>query len=165
MRKYLHFVCPTDHLESVIKYTYKGDHFFLSSLGNSETFDTDSLRQIKKMLEIHDIRQIIFVLSDNNRIVRDALNKQNISKFEGLQSLSKQVIEKKENCELRWQTYDLQFLILSWHLHNKVQSLQYELEEEFHDQLIIQAKIYKRRENTFCNIYSDLIFREDFSLN
>ena len=75
------------------------------------TFDHDMVGQIRDFLEVNHIREISFVLSDDNRIVSDALKKQTYSKLEGLHHFYKQIIKDKKYSDLLW--FDT---FLSWFL-------------------------------------------------
>lgn len=165
MKKHLYFICPTDFLEPVIRNSFESEHYFLSSLGISMAFDERNLRHIKDTLEIHEIRELSFILADDNRFFRDALEEQKYSDLNILKSFYEQMREEKDNCQDLWQSYNRQFLILSRYLNNRIKSLQYALEETCMYRLNIDAKIYKRQEGMFYSIYPALIFREGVSLN
>ena len=47
MLKHLYFICPTDFLEGVIENVFKQINYYYTSLGNSITFDKDSVKQLK----------------------------------------------------------------------------------------------------------------------
>lgn len=165
MKKHLNFICPSDYLEAVIKNTLSGEHYFLSSLGISLAFDERNLRHIKDTLEINDIRDISFILSEDNRFVLDALGNRDHKDQKNLQNFYDELREEKENCRELWQAYDRKFLILSRYLNNKIKALQDVWDLEYTCRLSIDAKIYNRQEDTFNSIYPALIFREGVSLN
>ena len=72
----LFFLCPTDCLESIINKNYKGKNYFYTSLGNNSSFDLISLDSIKALICRHDIRNIYFVFSEQNKIVIEAMRGQ-----------------------------------------------------------------------------------------
>ena len=72
MNASLFFLCPTDCLESIVNKNYKGNNYFYTSPGNNSSFDLISLESIKALICRHDIKNIYFVLSEQNKIVIDA---------------------------------------------------------------------------------------------
>ena len=165
MRRYLNFVCPTDCLESVIADAVSGEHFFISSLGNSVVFDQSMMQQIKELLETEKLSGISFLLADDNRFVLDALGEQNFWELKGLEDFYDQITREKEYSEELWQMYDNQFLILSNYLNAKIRLLKENLHRLGLVQTDIRAKIYKRQEGMFRQIYPDVMMREYVSLN
>ena len=165
MQKHLYFVCPTDYLEPVINTTFKKENYYLTSLGNSIAFDTDRVEQLNELLQTKNIRDITFVLSDNNRIVSDALEKKDFSEITGLNDFYNQIARQKKHSEGVWKTYNRQFLILSYHLNEKIKELQLGLKCLSINSPQISGKIYNRHTEVFSNIYSDLICRDCVSLN
>ncbi len=165
MQKHLYFVCPTDHLEPVINSTFKQENYYFTSLGNSIVFDTNMVSQLKELLQAKNIRDISFVLSDNNHIVSDALGKQEFLGIAGLSNFYNQMTRQTEYFEGVWQTYNHQFLILSHHLNDKIKELRLASKCLSIDPLKINGKIYNRHQEVFNDIYSDLICREYVSVN
>ncbi|MDN5213216.1 hypothetical protein QQ020_14200 [Fulvivirgaceae bacterium BMA12] len=157
MQKHLYFICPTDHLEPIINSTFKQENYYFTSLGNSIVFDTNMVSQLKELLQTKNIQDISFVLSDNNRIVSDALGKQAFSGITGLSNFYNQITRQRENSEEVWQTYNHQFLILSHHLNDKIKELKLCLKQLSVDPPKINGKIYNRHQEVFSDIYSDLI--------
>lgn len=56
MQKHLYFICPTDHLETVINNTFKQENYYCNSLGNSIKFDSEMVGQINVLIETKNIR-------------------------------------------------------------------------------------------------------------
>lgn len=165
MLKHLYFICPTDFLEGVIENVFKQENYFYPSLGNSITFDKNSVEQLSRLLETKNINEIFFVLSDDNRIVLDALGKQDFSRIAGLNNFYDHINRQKEYSESSWQTYNQESLVLSYHLNNKINELRLGLNTIFFNPLNISGKIYNRQKKVFYDIYPDLICREYFHLN
>ena len=165
MSKHLFFVCPTDHLEPIINQRFKSENYYYSSLGNSLQFDNESMREIKRIILSHNIDDISFVLFIENRIILDALGKQEYSQIKGLNQLYQQIKLENEHYGESWYPLDTTFLILSSHLNKKIKELRKELEGSITDQLRIHGKIYDRNEQLFNDIYPELIFSESISLN
>lgn len=128
-------------------------------------FDAIMLGKIKELILTNNIREISFILANDNRIVLDALGNQNFSDISGLNNFYNHIIRKKEHSEVSWKTLDHQFLILSYHLNGKIKELKLGLNDSSFDQLKITGKIYNRQENHFNDIYPDLICLECFHLN
>ncbi|MEL6971733.1 MAG: hypothetical protein AAFZ63_18850 [Bacteroidota bacterium] len=165
MQKHLYFICPTDHLEPVIDRAFKRVNYFYSSLGNSIMFDADTVGQISMLLETKEIDTISFILANDNRIIKDGLGQQEYVHIAGLNTLYKQIKSQKKDAEISWQTPDHQFLILSYHLNNKIKELKRGLQRQHIEQRPIQAKIYRRHQQQFNDIYLDMVCREHFALN
>ena len=165
MKKLLYFICPTDGLEPIINNRFKQENYYYSSLGNSIAFDGNVVEQLKKLISTRNIGAIAFVLSSDNRIVLDALGKQNFSDVTGLNNFYTQITRQKEYSEISWQTWNRQFSVLSYHLNQKIKELKGALNEATTNQLEISGKIYNRREHKFNEIHSDLICMEYLSLN
>ncbi|WP_353778374.1 hypothetical protein [Winogradskyella sp. 3972H.M.0a.05] len=165
MHKALFLLCPTDCLESIINDTFKHENYFYTSLGNSFISDTETIENIKELIIQHNIRKIYFVLSDDNKIILDALGGQSFSDIRGLQKFYTEVTRQKERSEVLWQTDNRQFSILSYYLNNKIKELQLELDNLPIHLPRISGKIYFRQKNIFSNIYSDLICIEKHYLN
>jgi len=98
MKQCLYFICPTDYLETIIERTFDQENYFYSSLGNSVIFTKDELSEIKKLICSKGIREISFVLADDNPIVLDALANQNFSDIRGLKKFYNQVSEEFVIC-------------------------------------------------------------------
>ncbi|MEO1257238.1 MAG: hypothetical protein AAFZ15_00515 [Bacteroidota bacterium] len=165
MQKHLYFVCPSDYLETVIDKTFRQENYYCTSLGNSMVFDLDTVEEIIKLLKSKNINEVSFVLSDDNSIVQDALEKQDFSGITVLNDFYDKIIAHQEHSEVSWQICNRKFLILSYHLNNKIKELKLGLKTIYFNGLKINGLIYKRQENIFQDIYSDLICREFFYLN
>ncbi|BDS11058.1 hypothetical protein [Aureispira anguillae] len=165
MQNHLYFICPTDNLETIIDYTFRGRNYYYTSLGNSIVFNNDTTWQIQKLINKNHINKISFILSNDNRIILDALGNQGFSKVTGLNNCYDEIIKQKKLSEKSWQRYKRQFSIISYHLNKKIKELRFGINGSFASQLKISGKIYHRQEQVFKDIYPDLICRESFSLN
>lgn len=128
-------------------------------------FDADTVGQISMLLETKEIDTISFILANDNRIIKDGLGQQEYVHIAGLNTLYKQIKSQKKDAEISWQTPDHQFLILSYHLNNKIKELKRGLQRQHIEQRPIQAKIYRRHQQQFNDIYLDMVCREHFALN
>ncbi len=165
MNSRLYFICPTDCLESIIENTFHQENYFYSSLGNSVPFTQIELSQIMKLICSKGIREIYFILSDDNQIVSDAIDKQDFSNIRGLKKFYDQVILQKEHLEMSWKTQNSQLLILSSFLNEKIEKLKNGLSDLMIGEITIKSKIYIKKEYVFKDIFSDLIFSKAFVFN
>jgi len=165
MKKCLYFICPTDYLESIIEGRFQQKKYFYSSLGNSVTFGEHELRQIMKLIKTKNIREISFILADDNRIVLDALGNKDFSYITGLNNFYDQVIMQRAYLEMSWKIRNPQFFMLSYFLNNKIEELRKGLSDSMIDHITINAKIYRKKDDKFDELYTVLICQKDFSLN
>jgi len=165
MKKCLYFICPTDGLETIIESSFNQENYFYSSLGNSIIFNENALRHTKSLICSIGIKEICFVLSDDNRIVLDALGNQDFSDVAGLKRLYNQVLIQKEHLETLWQIQDPQFLILSSFLNKKIEKLKDGLSDLMIGEITISGKIYSKEEHMFKDTYADLILTEEVIFN
>lgn len=165
MHSCLYFICPTDHLETVIDSSFKGKNYFYTSLGNSITFDKDMVEQISDLIEMRSIREISFILSGDNKVIMDALEKQSFSEIKGLGSMYSEVVSQKKYSEVLWTMESIHSSIISHLLQGRIKELQLVLKGWFVHLLDVNAKVYNREQNTFHQIHPELTHLEYFSLN
>lgn len=165
MQEQLFFICPTDYLEPIIDNTFKRKNHYFTSLGNSMVFDNAMLDQLDVLLRARDIGRIYFVLSYDNSIVSDALGNEMLSDIIGLNDFYFQIANQKEKADNLWQAHDSRFLMLSYHLNNKIRELSAVLKRLSVDPVKIKGKIYHKEEAMFRNIYSDLVCRDYVYVN
>jgi len=102
MNRRLYMICPTDHLESVINDRFNGPMFFYTSLGNTVAFTEKALGQIAELIEEKSIKEITFILSEDNNILQDALNSQSFVGTRGLYKPYSDFLEyKKQITEIK----------------------------------------------------------------
>ncbi|CAM1343556.1 hypothetical protein [Tenacibaculum amylolyticum] len=165
MQKHLYFVCPTDHIETVINSTFQEENYYWTTLGNSVSFTRDTIREMYALIVTKNITEITFVLSDDNKIVKDALQKQQFSEIRGLDNFYDKISHQRQFATLLWQTDDPRFPVISRYLLAKIQDLQLSMDSEFSSHVKIGAKIYNRNEQIFKKIYAPLFHLESFNLN
>nr|WP_299388551.1 hypothetical protein [Allomuricauda sp.] len=165
MHRNLYFVCPADSLEPVINRVFGGQNHFYTSLGNSVVFEKDTADQIKQLILKHNIQEISFVLAMSNPIISDALKNQVYADIRGLNDFYVNVLRQKGLSEVLAREYNRRFIILSYHLNEKIKELRRVLEESPANDLKIGGKIYNGQHKTFYKIYSPLVCSEYFSLN
>ena len=117
------------------------------------------------LIETRKIGEIAFVLSNDNRIVLDALGDQDFSNIRGLDHFYNQIINQRRQVDMSWKTWDPKFFILSYYLNMKIKELKKGLKDANMGQLEISGKVYDKRKRTFSDIYSDFICMEYSSLN
>lgn len=165
MKKLLYFICPTDCLESVIDDTFRQENYYYSSLGNSVIFYRRMLREIQKLIVEKNIKEISFVLSHDNRIVSDALDKQDFLNVRGLKNFYTKVIEQRQRVAILWESLNTQSLILSYYLNQKIKELEKGLKRLAIHGVKIKGKIYNKKQDSFEDIYHDLICMDYSNFN
>lgn len=165
MQKQLFFICPTDFIESTINDAFGPDHVFITSLGNSISFDDEMTMTVNNLIAVKTIRHVSFVLSDDNRIVADALTKKSFSDLIDLNKFYRNIDRQKRQCEEVWPPSYHQFLISSYFLNHKLMQLRAELDDETRSRVNLSAKIYKRKEGVFRDICSFSVVRDCVVLN
>lgn len=165
MHKCLYMLCPTDHLESVIRGRFRGQHFFLTSLGNTMDFDRDTVGQIAALVEKEKIKEITFILSEENDIVLDALCGQSFIGIQGLKKTYRFFLEQEEWAIKSWQSSNRHSIILSCQLNNRIKELRAGLENILALQPEINGKLYSRSCNSFKEIYPELLCNSSNCLN
>lgn len=124
-----------------------------------------TIESLKNIIRKHNIKEISFVLSNNNDIINDALGTQVFSSIRGLNALYNQIIKQKKHTEILWKNTNNPFSILSYYLNCKIKELQFELGSIINSKLKINGKIYNQIENTFEKIHPELICIEKHYLN
>jgi len=165
MHNSLFMICPTDYIESVIRNRFDGKKYFYTSLGNTLTLDKSILSQIAEVIQKHDIKEIIFILSEENSIIKDALYKQSFSTIKGLKE-SYDLIQGHKNQSLDiWQSNNTHFRLLSYFLNHKIEELQFALSNIISDQIIINGKLYSNDNDCFRYIYPSFMTTNSSLLN
>ncbi|KXX69957.1 hypothetical protein [Flammeovirga sp. SJP92] len=165
MRKHLYFICPTDHLEPVIESTFHEENYFCSSLGNSISFDHMMMEEINQLIETKNIREITFVLSDSNKLFKEALNNQVHKAGNSLEEFFHDIKNQKKLTSVIWKKSDLQLPVLSLYLDRRIRELQSQISFWFEDKVKINAKVYNRQKKVFKDIHSELFSLKYYSQN
>ncbi|MEM9546342.1 MAG: hypothetical protein AAGA77_10220 [Bacteroidota bacterium] len=165
MHKHLYFICPTDHLETIVNETFQGDNYFVTTLGNSITFDLSVSDEISNLIESKGIKEVTFLLADDNQIVTDALQNQRFSEIKGLNNLYIEVAKKTSYSKMLWLTSSHSISMLSYYLNIKANELRPRLYPWLLDTLKIHTQIYRRANQTFSKIAGDLLHMNLPSLN
>ena len=163
-KKCLYLICPTDCIESIINRAYKCENYFYTSLGNSFVFDSKTINELYQIIEKHCITDICFVLSNNNKIIIDALGNQCYSNLNGLNNFYNEITKQKVRSEITSQNNNRKFLLISYYLNNKICELQLLL-NALSNKPYISGKIYSSCQNIFLDIYSNLVCLDKHHLN
>ena len=165
MKRHLFFVCPTDYLETVINKHFHQENYFITSLGNSISFNSQVIEEINTLVEAKSIAEISFVLSDNNKIIMDALKSENFDSFKGLESFYDRISAQTKRTDILKHVFHNETPFIGNYLNFKVQGLIPQLNNWLSDKVKVNAKIYQRQTNIFKETYTELIHLGNFCLN
>lgn len=165
MRKHLYFICPTDHLENIIQKNLSKDNYFITSLGNSISFGPDLIEEINSLIRSRNIEEITFVLSDNNKFFKDALENQRFNNIRSLKQFYNFILNEKIRSNKIWEKSDIRSLIIAYYLNLKSKELELLISDPLFNPINLSAKIYKRQKNIFNEVHADLFSLDSFSLN
>ena len=115
MQRHLYFVCPTDHLESIINDSFEQENYYITSIGNAIEFDETVTPEVNELLDSKNITTISSALSQSNRVVLEAMEKK-CSEIAGLSAFQNKLRRQKKFIEEVWRTNDPNFLALSCYL-------------------------------------------------
>ena len=91
----LYFICPTDNIESIINSKLNDNNFYITSLANSITFNYDFIKELHSIIESKKISEITFVLSDDNKLINDALENKKFKNIRSLNHLNLKISSQK----------------------------------------------------------------------
>lgn len=167
MQKCLYLLCPSDCLETIINDTFQEENYFYTSLGNSFISNSEAIQDIQFVVQKYNIQKICFVLASDNKIVNDALGRQQFSDIKELSSFYSEIIKYKEQSKIVWQKDkdNLKFSVISYYLNKKIKILKTGFNNFHKYPVTISGKIYFRRNSMFTPIYSDWICLEKHLLN
>jgi len=165
MSAHLYFICPTDFIESAINESFKGAHYFVTSLGNSIAFDLNKIEEITSFIKSQQIKHITFILADNNQIVLDAWTNRRHSDIHGIGTFYNKVTQKQSSLQNFWSKSVFGSPILASHLNMKIKELKAQLNSDLLRTLHIDAKIFIRHLNAFSSLHCALYDVDHFCLN
>lgn len=165
MKKHLFFVCPTDNLESIIDLKFKHKNYYLSSLGNSMTFNEEIVNEIDMLIKRFKITEIIFVLGSNNKIINDALADQEFSNIKVLRPLYKEITLQNKLLKALWKPSNIILPIISSHLNKKIKELSLKMRTLSIAQQNMHAHVFDIQKNVFSDINDVSFYREHNILN
>ena len=165
MSKWLYMVCPTDFLEPIIYLSSDELNYFYSSLGNNLALDKKTLEKIASTIKKEGISEIIFVLSENNRIVLDALCNQNLKKLRGLNLSYNKLSLLKKQTSIFWGNDHIKTIFISYFLNEKISQLKSSLDQYLKNLPGIKGKIFSKSTDCFRAIYPELVCIDTLNFN
>jgi len=165
MHRCLYMICPTDHLESAINNRFEERIYFYTSLGNTVFLNERTLGQIANLIEENSIKEITFVLSEDNNILLDALSRQFFIETRGLNKAYSDFLEYKTQIAEIWQTHHQKDLIISYHLHQKIKALKMGLGDFLLNIPDINGQVYSKSNDSFKLIHSHIVLLDSCQLN
>jgi len=165
MKHVLNFVCPTDHLETIIDQSFDHLNFYCTSLGNCLKIDAGFIASLISIINKNKIGFVYFILSDQNEIIKDAIQNRNYSDIRGLSKLSIRLEGLSEKSREIWDTEELYSLIVSNHLNLMIKELAFNLKDKTAQNIVIQGKIYQHDTATFSNVFPDTVSEKYLNLN
>lgn len=165
MQKNLYFLCPSENLEAVIEKRYPQENYFLSSLGNSISFSDDFILDINSLIESKGIGKIIFILSNNNRFILDAMKNQEFKYIKELKEYYKTIEKRKVLTIKSYKNENITSLITSHILKTKINELNSNLFDWIRNKISIEGKIYDPTKNMFFDVRINIIEPESLFLN
>lgn len=161
----LYLICPTDFLEYTINKKCRTKNYFYTSLGNSFEYNKKTIKLLKKMIKKHNIVEIYFVLSLDNKIVMDVVENNKLYRISALNNFSKEISIQKIYSEIHIGTHNIQFTFLSYYLNKRIKELELQLINVLNLPIKIRGKIYNRIQDSFTNIYLDVVCLKKYQLN
>jgi len=165
MTNHLFMICPTDHLESIIREKFDGQKYFYTSLGNSFTIEANKVCEIIQVIKKHKIEEITFIISENNKIILDAIDQQEFIGIRGLNSSYNQINKNRNLSRQMWSSHEQYILFLSYYLMEKINKIRNHLHLNSIHQIKVNGKIYSRAYNSFRAIYQELSLAETIRVN
>lgn len=160
----LYFICPSDNIESITNSKLKDNNFYITSLANSITFNYDFIKELYSIIESKKISEITFVLSDDNKLINDAIENKEYKNIKSLDHLNLKISLQKNFYNKESTTSEIRLDLISCLLNQK----KYELKNIMNSlglKLDINAKVYNTKVNKFTKVKSKLLNLEFFNLN
>ena len=129
-------------------------------------FDVDQVGLLTSFIETKQISEVTFILSDDNKIIEEALFCKDYTDNKFLKKFYLYI--KTQNKRFRFLTEKQNPIstISSYYLNDKVKKLTNELSSLwFSHKITVNAKIYKRKKNRFYKTSFDTFYRDYFYLN
>ena len=165
MQKHLYFVCPTDHLETVINKAFKEENYYFTSLGNSVAFSAELVGQINDLIAAKGIREVSFVLSNRNQLIIDALKNRSFKRIRGLTGFYNEIAKQEKFTKAVWQVDELLAPVLSYYLSVKIREFKSTLASWSLEPINVDGKIYNNQSDVFIDVDADLFGKRNFNFN
>ncbi|CAM1367414.1 conserved hypothetical protein [Tenacibaculum litopenaei] len=161
MHKQLYFICPTDCLEPLINKSFSSENYFYTSLGNSIASEIQYNAHLLELIKIKNIKKIRLVLSDENRLVLEALAGINYNGIQGVSHFAKEFHPEQQ--EYWWNSQTMLLSVLSSYLRKVIARIHQEL--PLTSTIDIKGLIYQRTANRFLEIYPEFLCLKKRDLN
>ena len=115
----LYFICPTDNIESIINSKLNDNNFYITSLANSITFNYDFIKELLSFIEAKKISEIAFVLSDDNKLIKDALENNKFKNIRSLNHLNLKISSQKNFFKKESTISEIRLDLISYLLNQK----------------------------------------------
>jgi len=165
MSKTLYFVCPTDNLEKKISSVNTGEIFFHSALGDALIFEEPFLTAINDYIINHGITNIVFVLSNQNKVFTTIINNKDFCQSPQLLKIYQSISTQVEQSKNYWQDDNLRDYVIKEFLTRQVEALQQKINYWVSFNINVEAQIYQPNLQKFSNITPDKFRDIRFSLN
>lgn len=165
MTNRLYMICPTDHLEYIIREKFDGQKYFYTSLGNSFSIEANEVNEMIQVIRKNKIEEITFIISENNKIILDAINNQEFIDIRGLNNTYSQINKNRNLSRQMWSSHEQHILFLSYHLKDKIRKIRNHLHLNSMHQVKVNGKIYSRAYNSFRAIYQELSLTKPSRVN
>ena len=160
----LYFICPTDNIESIINSKLTDNNFYITSLANSITFNYDFIKELYSIVESKKISEITFVLSDDNKLINDAIENKDYKNIKSLDHLNFKISLQKNFYKKKSTRSEIRLDLISCLLNQKKYELK-NIMDSLGFKIDINAKVYKTKVNEFTKVKSKLLNLEFFNLN
>ena len=161
----LYFICPTDNIESIINSKLNDNNFYITSLANSITFNYDFIKELHSIIESKKISEITFVLSDDHKLINDAIeNKEYNKNIRSLDYLNLKISSQKNFFKKESTKSEIRLGLISHLLNQKKHELK-NITDSFGQELDINTLVYNKEVNEFTKVKSKLLNLDFFNLN
>lgn len=166
MHKQLFFICPTDYLELVINNNFNCENYFYSTLANSFLFNNDAIGYISSLLEYENIREITFVLSDENNLLFGSLAEDKVFNSNRLIKMKQDILLQNNKLKVLSRGLDANLFLATYFLIKKANSFKNDLNNcWFKDQIRINTKVYITKKKQFRTVEYNTLINNCFQLN
>ncbi|CAL2060914.1 conserved hypothetical protein [Tenacibaculum sp. 190524A05c] len=164
MQKSLYFVCPTDAMECIINHSSNSENYFYTSLGNAIQLNDKVIDSLKDLIVNKSISEVLIVISNDNRIIQDAIGNKEFSQIKGLNEIYESIEIQRNFKNVFWQSSYCQDSLLNGYLRSKIKEIQEILDKSGLNPIKVSGKIYDKGESVFTDVKH--VFPHDFfSLN
>ena len=147
--KRLYFICPTDYIEATINQAFEGENYFLTSLGNTLVFDDYKVQEVSALIQMNEIKEVVFVLSDENRFFHETLGSNGLASIVEFSGFFREKNPKRVSSLLRKNGKSHNYILLEAYLDSKLQELNFRLKNSQIDNVEMSTMIYFKQDNSF----------------